>query len=221
MSSLVMHLTSLTSGFWCRYVRTQGFTDEQAAGKILYAGAFATGNPSGQLLNNPFKFVVKNVANTGASSHVTTCLHGRDVGWIPAAHCARGCGQLPMMMRGQLHGTAGNVWVRSIGLSTVHRRVGVGGETVRAARERAAPRDAAGGPVYCRRDRSRWQHRGQGALCGALPHHAPARRQSEVGIGVRALRSQGRYSVLTFACWCLEPKLCTVARRSVATKLEP
>lgn len=174
MSSRVMQLTSLTSGVWCRYVRTQGFTDEQAAGKILYAGAFATGNPSGQLLNNPFKFVVKNIANTGASSHVTMRLHGSDVGWIPAAICAPGCGQLPKMMCGQLHGTSGNVWVRSLGLSIVYRRVGVGGETVRAARERPAPRDAAGGPVYCRRDRPRWQHRGQGALCGALSHHAPA-----------------------------------------------
>ena len=174
MSSTVMQLASLTSGFWCRYVRTQGFTDEQAAGKMLYAGAFATGNPSGQLLNNPFKFVVKNVANTGASSHVTMCLHGSDVGWGLAAIRARGCGQLPKMMRGQLHGTAGDVWTRLMGLSAVRRRVGMGRETVRAARERAAPRDAAGGPVYCRRDRPQWQHRGQGAVCGALPHHAPA-----------------------------------------------
>lgn len=48
-----------------RYVRTREFQEEQEAGKILYAGAFASGNPSGQLLNNPFTFQVKNVANTG------------------------------------------------------------------------------------------------------------------------------------------------------------
>jgi all-trans-8'-apo-beta-carotenal 15,15'-oxygenase len=47
-------------------VRTKGFVDEQAAGKMMYPGAFATGNPSGKLLKNPFKFVAKNVANTGA-----------------------------------------------------------------------------------------------------------------------------------------------------------
>lgn len=61
-------------------MRTQGFIDEQAAGKILYSGAFATGNPSGKLLNNPFKFVVKNVANTGASSQLA--LHGSNISYV-------------------------------------------------------------------------------------------------------------------------------------------
>ena len=37
----------------------------QEAGRMLYAGAFATGNPAGKWLNNPMDFVVKNVANTG------------------------------------------------------------------------------------------------------------------------------------------------------------
>lgn len=50
-----------------RYVRTQGFVEEQRAQKMLYAGAFATGNPSGKWFNNPFTFQVKNVANTGAA----------------------------------------------------------------------------------------------------------------------------------------------------------
>ena len=50
----------------CRYVRTKGFLEEQAAGRMLHGGAFSTGNPSGKLFNNPFEFSVKNVANTGA-----------------------------------------------------------------------------------------------------------------------------------------------------------
>ena len=46
------------------YVRTSAYVEEQAAGKWLYKGAFATGNPSGGWLYNPFDFSVKNVANT-------------------------------------------------------------------------------------------------------------------------------------------------------------
>jgi len=48
-----------------RFVRTKAFQEEQAAKKLLYAGAFASGRPSGQWFNNPFTIKVKNVANTG------------------------------------------------------------------------------------------------------------------------------------------------------------
>lgn len=41
-----------------RYVRTRGFQEEQAAQKLLHAGAFATGNPSGRWFNNPFTLKV-------------------------------------------------------------------------------------------------------------------------------------------------------------------
>jgi len=47
------------------FVGTKGFADEQAAGKMLYKGAFAIGNPKGDAFYNPFDFDVKNVANTG------------------------------------------------------------------------------------------------------------------------------------------------------------
>ena len=47
------------------FVGTKGFTDEQAAKKMLYKGAFAIGNPKGDSFYNPFDFDVKNVANTG------------------------------------------------------------------------------------------------------------------------------------------------------------
>ena len=47
------------------FVGTKGFTDEQAARKMLYKGAFAVGNPKGDSFYNPFDFDVKNVANTG------------------------------------------------------------------------------------------------------------------------------------------------------------
>lgn len=47
------------------FVGTKGFTDEQAARKMLYKGAFAIGNPKGDAFYNPFDFDVKNVANTG------------------------------------------------------------------------------------------------------------------------------------------------------------
>ena len=38
---------------------------EQAAGKMLYRGAFSVGNPSGGKFFNPFNFAVKGIANTG------------------------------------------------------------------------------------------------------------------------------------------------------------
>ena len=43
------------------FVGTEGFTDEQAARKMLYKGAFAIGNPKGDSFYNPFDFDVKNV----------------------------------------------------------------------------------------------------------------------------------------------------------------
>ena len=47
-----------------RFVRTKGYVAEQAAGRMLFKGAFTTGNPSGGWFYNPFDFDVKNVANT-------------------------------------------------------------------------------------------------------------------------------------------------------------
>ena len=38
------------------FVGTKGFTDEQAARKMLYKGAFAIGNPKGDAFYNPFDF---------------------------------------------------------------------------------------------------------------------------------------------------------------------
>lgn len=46
-----------------RYVRTQAFLEEQAAGKILYRGVFGTQKPGGWL-GNAFDLRVKNIANT-------------------------------------------------------------------------------------------------------------------------------------------------------------
>ena len=46
-----------------KYVKTAGYVAEQAAGKMLYKGAFATGSTMPGLFN-PFDFNVKNVANT-------------------------------------------------------------------------------------------------------------------------------------------------------------
>lgn len=46
-----------------RFVRTQGFLEEQAAGKILYRGVFGTQKPGGWLAN-AFDFKRKNIANT-------------------------------------------------------------------------------------------------------------------------------------------------------------
>ena len=46
-----------------RYIRTQGFVEEQQAGKILYRGVFGT-QKSGGWLNNLFDLRLKNIANT-------------------------------------------------------------------------------------------------------------------------------------------------------------
>jgi len=46
-----------------RFVRTEGFLKEQAAGKILYRGAFGTQKPGGWLANI-FDVNLKNIANT-------------------------------------------------------------------------------------------------------------------------------------------------------------
>ncbi len=46
-----------------RFVRTKGFLEEQAAGKILYRGVFGTQKPGG-VLANAFDFRLKNIANT-------------------------------------------------------------------------------------------------------------------------------------------------------------
>ncbi len=49
--------------FQNRFVRTQGFVEEQAAGTILYRNVFGTQKPGGWL-NNAFDFKQKNIANT-------------------------------------------------------------------------------------------------------------------------------------------------------------
>ncbi|MEW5860829.1 MAG: carotenoid oxygenase family protein [Cyanobacteriota bacterium] len=46
-----------------RYVRTQGYVEEQQAGKILYRGVFGTQKPGGWLAN-AFDVKLKNIANT-------------------------------------------------------------------------------------------------------------------------------------------------------------
>ncbi|MEB3335880.1 MAG: carotenoid oxygenase family protein [Leptolyngbyaceae bacterium] len=46
-----------------RFVRTQGYVEEQAAGKILYRGVFGT-QKAGGWLANAFDFKLKNIANT-------------------------------------------------------------------------------------------------------------------------------------------------------------
>lgn len=48
-----------------RFVRTQSFLEEQAAGKILYRGVFGTQKPGGPLAN-AFDLKLKNIANTNA-----------------------------------------------------------------------------------------------------------------------------------------------------------
>lgn len=48
-----------------RYVRTEGFLEEQEQGRMIYQGAFATDNPQGTWFRSPLDFIVKNVANTG------------------------------------------------------------------------------------------------------------------------------------------------------------
>ena len=47
-----------------RFVQTEAYIKEQAAGKILYRGVFGTQKPGG-LLSNIFDFKLKNIANTG------------------------------------------------------------------------------------------------------------------------------------------------------------
>lgn len=47
-----------------RFVQTQAYQEEQAAGKILYRGVFGTPKPGGWL-NNVFDLKLKNIANTG------------------------------------------------------------------------------------------------------------------------------------------------------------
>jgi all-trans-8'-apo-beta-carotenal 15,15'-oxygenase len=51
------------SHFSNRFVRTEGFIKEQAAGKILYRGVFGTQKPGGWLANL-FDLKLKNIANT-------------------------------------------------------------------------------------------------------------------------------------------------------------
>ncbi len=51
--------------FQNKYVRTEALMKEQAAGRMLYRGAFSVGNPSGGKFFNPFNFTVKGIANTG------------------------------------------------------------------------------------------------------------------------------------------------------------
>ena len=46
-----------------RFVRTQGYLEEQQAGKILYRGVFGTQKPGGWLAN-AFDLRLKNIANT-------------------------------------------------------------------------------------------------------------------------------------------------------------
>src|SRR5579883_100052 len=49
--------------FHNRFVRTEGYVAEQAAGRILYRGVFGTQKPGGWLAN-AFDFRLKNIANT-------------------------------------------------------------------------------------------------------------------------------------------------------------
>ncbi|MEB3173965.1 MAG: carotenoid oxygenase family protein [Cyanobacteriota bacterium] len=49
--------------FHNRFVRTQGYVEEQAAGKMLYRGVFGT-QPPGGWLTNAFDLRLKNIANT-------------------------------------------------------------------------------------------------------------------------------------------------------------
>ncbi|MBD1933834.1 MULTISPECIES: carotenoid oxygenase family protein [Cyanophyceae] len=49
--------------FCNRFVRTQGYVEEQASGKILYRGVFGTQKPGGWLAN-AFDLKLKNIANT-------------------------------------------------------------------------------------------------------------------------------------------------------------
>ncbi|EAM47943.1 similar to Lignostilbene-alpha beta-dioxygenase and related enzymes [Crocosphaera watsonii WH 8501] len=46
-----------------RFVRTEGYVQEQKAGKMIYRGVFGTQKPGGWI-NNIFDIKVKNIANT-------------------------------------------------------------------------------------------------------------------------------------------------------------
>lgn len=49
-----------------RFVRTDAFCAEQAAGRMLFRGAFSAGDPSGRGgWFNPFDLTIKAIANTG------------------------------------------------------------------------------------------------------------------------------------------------------------
>eukprot|EP00775_Hariotina_reticulata_P005364 gene5364-5599_t len=54
-----------TAWFKNSFVRTQGFLDEQAAGRPVYRTAFTRGSADGNPFFNPLDFKLKNVANTG------------------------------------------------------------------------------------------------------------------------------------------------------------
>jgi all-trans-8'-apo-beta-carotenal 15,15'-oxygenase len=47
-----------------RFVRTAGWQEEEAAGKVLYRGVFGSQKPGGPLAN-AFDLRLKNIANTG------------------------------------------------------------------------------------------------------------------------------------------------------------
>ncbi|KXZ52551.1 hypothetical protein GPECTOR_9g595 [Gonium pectorale] len=51
-----------------RFVRTEGFVKEQAAGRPLFRNSFTRGSADGSLFFNPFDLSFKNVANTGVLS---------------------------------------------------------------------------------------------------------------------------------------------------------
>lgn len=87
--------------FQNKYVRTEAMTKEQAAGKMLYRGAFSVGNPSGGKFFNPFNFAVKGIANTGvlnwgnrllALYEVSTQLHNS------VMHMLMKAGRAPVVM---------------------------------------------------------------------------------------------------------------------------
>lgn len=64
------------------FVRTEGFVKEEEAGKMLFKGAFSTGNPDGAWISNPFTLALKNIANT----HV--------VEWVRAVRSCPGTSQI-------------------------------------------------------------------------------------------------------------------------------
>ena len=68
-------------------MRTEALIKEQAAGKMLYRGAFSVGNPSGGKFFNPFNFSVKGIANTGVVNWGGKLLALYEV-WAAAEICA-------------------------------------------------------------------------------------------------------------------------------------